>query len=1010
MRTLPDFLNEEESTVPQRPNRISQQEILTLAETLSEDSPESASAFMESSPIVRELLSRDAFNQWVLLGRKTLNEPSGASGLCTDLCIEYFQASSTVLSSGSFHHLRGWFEQGLEIAKSSLPTSTHFFRSTPTFLQNCEVSHLRSWAHAVIQILATGEKSEEAAIAFLRSSTEMLQYTAFRELKDWNTAGLDICKQSPDLASTFFSLSPEGFDCLYATERLRVCQICSLLAKTHPEKAIELYQSFPEVLLNINPNVRTLVLDAASKISSKNPERIIPIFNEISESLLTFSYPTQESVMKSEIYIGKISIEASMAYLRNVGLLLEEIHNETFLPHWIEKGLSVLLRDEQRGINYFSLQSGESRQELSQWKEAILLEDHQNILSMFTHALAGKELGLKSTEELDLDNRSDARNYPTGDGTTIYLPPFAVGEQTRRENFREYKVAAAHQAGYVELGTFEAGLSSILAHLGSLHVKDLAMDIFFILEDGRIDQKLREEYHGLSKEMDLVLARAMTKRPSLNELPLQEALVEALLRLSVDYLDDREIPRNISGDVDFIKGTMEGFYEKARSVWDSFSKALVIYDYVSKLPTSSGYLPSIPLIYRGRLDPDLIPGPGPWESPPDEIIDELGVEGAVVPIPLEELKRILENVKDMSELKFLEGEGLSSDGLFITDTEGVKAKGAQNDQDASTREGQKSIVIATASRSIAQDGPFYYDEWDYLARAYRRKWCCLREKVVDPLESGLVDEIYANYGDLIQQVRKQFQRIRPEQLEIVRRVEWGDEIDFPAMVQGVVERKAGTSPSDKIFTRKERRIRRISTLFLVDMSASTDEVVPCDGGKAQKDKKIIEIEIESLVVIMEALDALADEYAIFGFSGYGREQVDFYRIKDFADTYSESLKKRISGIQPKQGTRMGPAIRHAIGKLRPIESDQRILLLLSDGFPQDHDYGEDRRSNEYALHDTMMALLEARKEGIRPFCITVDQAGNDYLRKMCDPANYLVIQDIYSLPEILPKVVESLMA
>ena len=194
-----------------------------------------------------------------------------------------------------------------------------------------------------------------------------------------------------------------------------------------------------------------------------------------------------------------------MAYLRNVGLLLEEIH-ETFLPHWIEKGLSVLLRDEQMGINYFSLQSRESRQELSQWKEAILLEDHQNILSIFTHALAGKELGLKSTEELDLDDRSDARNYPTGDGTTIYLPPFAVGEQTRRENFREYKVAAAHQAGYVELGTFEAGLSSILAHLGSLHVKDLAMDIFFILEDGRIDQKLREEYHGLSKEMDLVLA------------------------------------------------------------------------------------------------------------------------------------------------------------------------------------------------------------------------------------------------------------------------------------------------------------------------------------------------------------------------------------------------------------------------------------------------------------------------------------------------------------------------
>ena len=155
MRTLPDFLSEEESTVPPRINRISHQEILTLGETLSEDSPESAIAFMENSPIVRELLSRDQFNQWVLMGRKILNEPSGASGLCTDLCAEYFQASSTVLSSGSFHHLRAWIEQGLEIAKSSLPTATHFFRLTPTFLQNCEVTHLRSWAHAGIEVLAT---------------------------------------------------------------------------------------------------------------------------------------------------------------------------------------------------------------------------------------------------------------------------------------------------------------------------------------------------------------------------------------------------------------------------------------------------------------------------------------------------------------------------------------------------------------------------------------------------------------------------------------------------------------------------------------------------------------------------------------------------------------------------------------------------------------------------------------------------------------------------------------
>ncbi len=288
--------------------------------------------------------------------------------------------------------------------------------------------------------------------------------------------------------------------------------------------------------------------------------------------------------------------------------------------------------------------------------------------------------------------------------------------------------------------------------------------------------------------------------------------------------------------------------------------------------------------------------------------------------------------------------------------------------------------------------------------------------------------MYGNYSDLIEKVRRQFQQIRPEVIQVVRGVEWGDEIDLNMVIQGVVDRKAGDTPSEKIFSRKEKRLRRVSTLLLLDMSASTDEKVagideeridrrsadstlrPDFRQEGWKEKRIIDIQKESLVVIMEALEELEDEYGIFGFSGYGRQNCEFYLIKDFSESYSETLKRRINGIQPQKSTRMGAAIRHAIEKFRPIESDQRLLLLLSDGFPQDHDYGEDRRSKEYALHDTIMALLEAKREGIRPFCITVDQSGNDYLRKMCEPSSYLIIQDIHSLPEILPKLVESLMA
>ena len=324
---------------------------------------------------------------------------------------------------------------------------------------------------------------------------------------------------------------------------------------------------------------------------------------------------------------------------------------------------------------------------------------------------------------------------------------------------------------------------------------------------------------------------------------------------------------------------------------------------------------------------------------------------------------------------------------------------------------KKNLAKRPLSKRATQteDGHrFRYDEWDHLQGEYRKKWCLLIEQEITPGDPSLYDRIYTRYSDLISSVRRQFQQIRPALLETVRGVEQGDELYMPAVIQGVVDRKAGNTPSDRIFIRKEKKVRRIATLLLIDMSASTGETVPVPPENGEPEKRIIDIEIESLVVLVEALNALDDAYAVYGFSGQGKEKVDFFRIKDFKEPASETIKKRISGVEPRQSTRMGTAIRHAAGKLRAVEADHKILILLSDGFPQDLDYGENRKSKEYALNDTMMAFIEAGKEGAKTFCITVDQAGNDYLRKMCNPGSYLVIQDIHTLPEVLPKVVESL--
>lgn len=279
------------------------------------------------------------------------------------------------------------------------------------------------------------------------------------------------------------------------------------------------------------------------------------------------------------------------------------------------------------------------------------------------------------------------------------------------------------------------------------------------------------------------------------------------------------------------------------------------------------------------------------------------------------------------------------------------------------------------------------------------------------MEAGSADFVaktLETYADLVAEVRRQFQMLKPERFKKIPHLERGEEIDLNAAIEASVDRRAGHSPSEKIYIEKNRKERDFSTLFLLDMSASTDERVNgkdrANASLPVEEKKVIDIEKEALVVMAEALEEIGDEYAIFGFSGYGRKEVDFYTIKDFPEEYGEEVKGRVEGIKPQRSTRMGPIIRHAVEKMAGRESKIKNIILISDGYPQDYDYGEDRAGREYALQDTMMALEEAARKNIHTFCITVDRAGHDYLRKMCHPSQYLVIEETAALPRELPKI------
>ena len=289
------------------------------------------------------------------------------------------------------------------------------------------------------------------------------------------------------------------------------------------------------------------------------------------------------------------------------------------------------------------------------------------------------------------------------------------------------------------------------------------------------------------------------------------------------------------------------------------------------------------------------------------------------------------------------------------------------------------------------------------------------------------------YSDIVKDIKKQFELINPETYRKIKRLQDGEEQDLDLTVEAMIDLRSGITPSEKLYWRRNKVERSIAVAFLLDMSASTAEAI--DDSSSQSDewsapsdpekymewlrkrrsqgfrrsyKRIVDLEKEGLILLLDALETLGDKYGIFGFSGYGRENVEYYTIKDLDEKFSPTIPKRIDRISPLHATRMGPAVRHCASKLMQTDERSKFIFLISDGRPQDRGYSREGVEKEYAVNDTKKALLEAKKQGITTFCLTVDKEGHDYMKSMMDDLSYEVLDDISSLPLRIPQLYKNL--
>jgi nitric oxide reductase NorD protein len=293
----------------------------------------------------------------------------------------------------------------------------------------------------------------------------------------------------------------------------------------------------------------------------------------------------------------------------------------------------------------------------------------------------------------------------------------------------------------------------------------------------------------------------------------------------------------------------------------------------------------------------------------------------------------------------------------------------------------------------ALEAELTYPEWDYRHGVYLKNHC--RVEAVPASDEGLPPAQSPEMKALVRRVRRQFEAMRPRH-EMLRAQVDGADLDLDAVVRSRTELAASGECSDRIHLASRPQAHDLAVTLLVDVSLSTDAWF--------NDRRVLDVEKEALLVLAEGLAACGDMHSILSFTSRRRDWVRVETIKDFDEPMSAHVRHRIAALKPGYYTRMGAALRHATAKLAERPNRKHLLLVLTDGKPNDVDHYEGR----FALEDTRRAVTEARRRGIHVFGVTVDQDAKTYVPAVFGHHGYAVVPDIRRLPAALPQIYRAL--
>lgn len=1014
---------------------------------LSLRSWEAASEYFAAGSQLPESATWDAIEA---LGREALT----MAGESAPLGAAFLKAAPLVIAAVGPTHVRQWADLGRRLYKGNWKSSAiagQFFEQSPAVFS---VLRPGQAARLVLFIDELSRHSYELATACLRSSPEVLLQLPAEDRIPFLTFGVELAQTSWADCRLYFERGVHLLEQVHAPVRERYLLLAAQVARGPNRSVFQHFEAGAVALSDVAPETHQRIIELSERLAPYSPYAAMDFVTNVPQVLERIRMDELDAWHDAGFQVLKASHDGGEAYFRLQSTRAEDILDTLSARIELPKvgeilrlyckaltGRNLSLQSSsqltEKGIGWVDQERATTEgttvflpEVMERYTEK---EDNFAAMKVFaTHQAARIEFGsfdLEFGRPGPVFGNSRTAEEGSGEAVTDAERFFDLfGErQLAADLYTITEDARVDACIRREYGGIRRPLRRIQRDALGLRpdVRRLPLRQGFVENlvraslDGRDalvwpQSRAREMGQGLS-----ILERLLVEEATI------EDSAEATMRLyrlamtipntlpdeDLDWAQMDQLEMSDSPGMEFEAGELggEGGTPQMGDVGEGDDEAYESFEDVD---------------YRGDFKPELVQLMMKLRE--DAQTGDAGQQNVQQLTP-EQLQELLDKSVEIDLDALMEGDLDDSTGQFLSNLmkeAGTPSSERQNDgnpmSDDSTGSGEDEAPLEQLITT------YYYDEWDFRAQDYKPRWCAVKEAKLEEGEPDFYDEAIMEHAGLVTQTRKQFELMKPEMFRKIKRLRDGEDIELDVAIEWMVERRSGVNPTDKLYWRRNKIERDVAVAFLIDMSASTDEEINKREKRYDDDfdddprkylswwvskrrqelssppKRIIDLEKESTVLLMTALETIGDQYGLYGFSGYGRDNVEYFVIKDFEEHLSDDIKRRLDKISPIRSTRMGPAIRHTTYKLNQTDAKVKILFLLSDGRPQDHGYGRDRTEKEYAIHDTKQAFNEAKRDGITPFALTVDRSGHDYLKTMCEDMGYEVVADIEALPSRLP--------